>query len=175
VGDVDESSALVPDDANAYAVTKRDTDLALAEVDGITRVLVRPPAILGPGRSSTWNTLRPAEMRDHEDERQAVPDQTFAWVHVDDLARFLAAAATGEVGPDTGCTPVNICTGCATVRDYVETVTGALGMDPMWEDRPVWTGRVLADRARSWGWTPEVTFERALAELAAGLSGGLAG
>jgi nucleoside-diphosphate-sugar epimerase len=175
VGDVDESSALVADDANDYAVTKRDADLALAEVDGITRMLVRPPAILGPGGSSTWNTLRPAEMRDHADERRAVPDQTFAWVHVDDLARFLAAAATAEIGPDTGCTPVNVCTGCATVRDYVETVSEALGLDPVWDDRPAWTGRVLADRARSWGWTPEVTFERALAELAAGLSGGLAG
>ena len=34
IGDVDESSALVGDDANDYAVTKRDTDLALADVDG---------------------------------------------------------------------------------------------------------------------------------------------
>ena len=49
VGDVDEESPLVDDDANDYAVTKRDTDAALAEVDGLTRVLVRPPAILGAG------------------------------------------------------------------------------------------------------------------------------
>ena len=33
-GDVDESSALVGDDAGDYAVTKRDTDVALAGVDG---------------------------------------------------------------------------------------------------------------------------------------------
>ena len=71
VGDVDESSALVGDSANAYAVTKRDTDLALAEVDGLTRVLVRPPAILGPGESSVWNTLRPAEIRDDQAVRDA--------------------------------------------------------------------------------------------------------
>src|SRR4051794_19480952 len=43
-GDVDEGSPLVGDDAGAYAVTKRDTDAALAEIGGITRVLLRPPA-----------------------------------------------------------------------------------------------------------------------------------
>jgi nucleoside-diphosphate-sugar epimerase len=170
VGDVDEGSALVADDANDYAVTKRDADLALAEVDGIARVLVRPPAILGPGGSSTWNTLRPAEIRDDEDERHAVPDQTFAWVHVDDLAGFIADAAIGVISPDAGCTPVNVCTGCATVRDYVATVTAALGVEAVWEDRPAWTGRILADRARSWGWTPAVGLDQALAELAAGLT-----
>ncbi len=75
VGDVDESSALVDDDANAYAVTKRDTDAALAEIDGLTTVLVRPPAILGPGETSIWNTLRPGDIRDDEAERHAVPEQ----------------------------------------------------------------------------------------------------
>ena len=63
VGDVDETSALVGDAAGDYAVTKRNADAALGDVDGITRVLLRPPAILGPGESSMWNSLRPAEMR----------------------------------------------------------------------------------------------------------------
>src|SRR3954469_8145673 len=66
VGDVDESAPLVGDDADAYAATKRDTDAALAEVHGLTRVIVRPPAILGPAESSIWNSVRPAEIRDHE-------------------------------------------------------------------------------------------------------------
>src|SRR4051794_23402661 len=52
VGDIDESAPLVGDDANDYAVTKRDADAALAGIDGISRVLVRPPAILGPGETS---------------------------------------------------------------------------------------------------------------------------
>ncbi len=71
IGDVDESSALVGDDAGDYAVTKRDADLALGDVDGITRVLLRPPAILGPGPTSTWNTVRPAAIRDDERARRA--------------------------------------------------------------------------------------------------------
>ncbi len=49
LGDVDEHSDLAPDDAGDYAVIKRDVDAALAAVDGPTRVLLRPPAILGAG------------------------------------------------------------------------------------------------------------------------------
>ncbi|MCW2758127.1 MAG: epimerase [Nocardioidaceae bacterium] len=179
-GDVDETSALVPDDAGDYGVTKRDTDAALADIGGITRVLLRPPAILGAGETSVWNTLRPAGMRDDERERHAVPAQTFAWVHVDDLAAFAADIASGrvrdaadaEAGPVAGaCTPVNVAAGAATVRDYYETVTGALGVEPIWDDRPAWTGRIVADRAHAWGWAPTVDLDQALAELAAGLRG----
>jgi nucleoside-diphosphate-sugar epimerase len=178
VGDVDETSALVDDAAGVYAVTKRDTDAALAEVDGITRVLLRPPAILGPGESSIWNTLRPADIRDDEEARHAVPDKTFAWVHVDDLAALLADVASGRIessgdpdaGPvEGGCTVVNVAAPAATTRDYYEAVAGAVGVEPVWEDEPAWTGRIVADRARSWGWTPRVDLPAALQELADGL------
>jgi nucleoside-diphosphate-sugar epimerase len=178
VGDVDESSPLVADDAGDYPTTKRDTDAALADVDGITRVLLRPPAILGSGENSVWNALRPAAIRDDERARHAVPQQTFAWVHVDDLAALAADIASGRVAtsadPDVGpvagaCTVVNVAAGAATVRDYHATVTGALGVEPIWDDAPAWTGQILAGRARGWGWTPTVDLTRALAEIDAGL------
>jgi len=178
VGDVDESSPLVGDDAGDYAVTKRDADLAVAAVDGMTRVLLRPPAVLGAGPSSTWNTVRPAAVRDDEAARHAVPHQSFAWVHVDDLVALAADVATGQVpgstdpasGPVAGaCTPVNVAAGPATVRDYVETVTRALGVPPVWDDGPAWTGRILAERAHGWGWTPAVGLAEALDEIARGL------
>ena len=178
VGDVDEASPLVADDANAYAVTKRDTDAALCEVDGFTRVILRPPAILGAGESSIWNSLRPAEIRDDEKARHAVPGQSFAWVHVDDLAAFAARLASGRVagstypgkGPVEGaCTVVNVAAGPATARDYYETVTGALGVEPVWDDAPAWTGRILAERAQGWGWAPTVDLAQALAEIDEGL------
>ena len=61
-----------------------------------------------------------------------------------------------ERGPVAGgCTVVNVAAGPATVRDYYETVTGALGVEPVWEDAPAWTGRILAERARGWGWEPQ--------------------
>jgi 2-alkyl-3-oxoalkanoate reductase len=178
VGDVDEGAALVPDDAGAYGVTKRDTDAALAEIEGLTTVLVRPPAILGAGETSIWNTLRPADIRDDEAERHAVPDKTFAWVHLDDLVTLIADVATGRIetaddperGPVAGaCTPVNVAAEKATLRDYYETVTGALGIEPVWDDEPAWTGAILAGRARGWGWSPTVGLEQALAEIDEGL------
>lgn len=178
VGDVDEQADLAADDAGDYAVIKRDIDAALAEIDGMTRVLLRPPAILGTGHSSVWNARRPAEMREDERARHAVPLQTFAWVHVDDLAAVAADVAVGAIAtsddPETGpvvgaCTPVNVASGPATLRDYYGTVARALGVDPLWDDEPAWTGQIVADRARRWGWQPTVDLNRALAELDAGL------
>ena len=180
VGDVDEDSPLVADDANDYAVTKRDTDAALSEIDGITRVIVRPPSILGAGESSVWNSRHPAEIRDDESARHTVPEQSFAWVHVDDLVALIAQVALGRVAPSTdprtgpvegGCTAVNVAAGAATMRDYFETVAAAVGVEPVWDDAPAWTGRILADRARTWGWSPTVDLARALAEIDAGLRG----
>ena len=180
-GDVDEASPLVGDDAGDYAVTKRDADLELAGVEGITRVLLRPPAILGPGPTSVWNTLRPRAMREDERARRAIADATFAWVHVADLAS-LAADLAGERIPDAAdpadgpladaCTPLNVAAARATQRDYYEVVTGALGVDPIWEDAPGWTGQILADRARGWGWAPTVDLAEASQEIAAGLRAG---
>lgn len=180
IGDVDETSALVTDDANAYAVTKRDTDAALCEVDGLTRVLLRPPAILGAGETSIWNSLRPADIRDDEDARHAVPGQSFAWVHVDDLAAIAADVASGRVATSTdpdqgpvrgGCTAVNVAAGPATARDYYETVARSVGVEPVWDDAPAWTGRVLATRAHGWGWAPTVDLTEALTEIEQGLRG----
>lgn len=177
-GDVDELSPLVAEDANDYAATKLETDVALGEVDGITRVLVRPPAILGAGRTSVWNTLRPAAIRDDENARHAVPEQTFPWVHVDDLAAFAADVATGRVAPSSdpakgpvkgACTAVNVAGGPATVRDYYEAVATAVGTEPIWDDTPAWTGQFRVDRARAWGWAPAVSLAQALGELEEGL------
>ncbi len=178
VGDVDEASPLVSDDADGYSVTKRDTDAALAQVQGITRVLLRPPAILGFGESSIWNSVRPAMIRDDEQARHTVPGRSFAWVHVNDLARLAADVAAGrvptstdpELGPVAGaCTVVNVAAGPATARDYYQTVTRALGLQPVWDDSPAWTGRILAARAHRWGWVPTVHLTQALAELDQGL------
>jgi 2-alkyl-3-oxoalkanoate reductase len=180
VGDVDEHARLVPDSANDYAVTKRDTDAALAAVDGITRVLVRPPAILGSGETSNWNTVVPAEILKHQAARHAVPRSTFAWVHVDDLVALIADVAAGRIAPssdaETGpvsgeCTAVNVAAAPATARDYIGTVTRALGLEPVWEEGSAWTGRILAERAARWGWSPQVSLQSALAELRADLRG----
>jgi nucleoside-diphosphate-sugar epimerase len=173
-GDVDEDAPVVGDDGGTYPVTKRDADAALAALGGTTRVLVRPPAILGSGESSVWNTLRPAAMREGAEARRTVPEGTFAWVHVDDLASLVAGLASGRIptagepgsGPvEGGCTVVNVAAEPGRQRDYVATVANALGVEPVWDEGPAWTGRVLAERARAWGWRPSVTLTEALAEV----------
>ncbi|WP_040339987.1 NAD-dependent epimerase/dehydratase family protein [Candidatus Blastococcus massiliensis] len=176
-GDVAEDSPLAPEGSGAYADTKNATDAALAQVDGLTTVLVRPPAIIGAGETSVWNTLRPQAVRNGE--RRANPEQTWSWVHVDDLAVLIADVATGAVatsddperGPVAGGTiPVIVAGERATWRDYLGTVTDALGVAPEWTDEPVWTGRLLAGRAQGWGWAPRVSLAQAMDELRQGLT-----
>jgi len=177
VGDVADDGALLPEGSGDYPDTKNATDAALAQVGGLTTVLVRPPAILGAGETSVWNTLRPKAMLGGG--RRANPARTWSWVHVDDLATFIADVATGAVataddperGPVAGGTiPVIVAGEPATWQDYLGTVTDALGVAPEWTDEPVWTGQLITDRARRWGWTPRVTLAQAMDELRQGLT-----
>jgi nucleoside-diphosphate-sugar epimerase len=177
IGDVAEDGALLPEGSGNYPDTKNATDAALARVGGLTTVLVRPPAIMGAGDTSVWNTLRPQEIRNGE--RRANPAKTWAWVHVDDLAAFIADVATGAVataddperGPVAGgTTPVIVAGEPATWRDYLGTVADALGVAPEWTEEPAWTGQLLTDRARRWGWTPRVSLAQAMDELRRGLT-----
>ena len=64
---------------------------------------------------------------------------------------------------------VNVAGEAATQQDYLTAVTDALGIDPAWDDEPAWTGQIVADRARGWGWTPRVSLMQALDELRVGL------
>ncbi|MGB7505837.1 MAG: hypothetical protein WA965_10465, partial [Mycobacterium sp.] len=75
-----------------------------------------------------------------------------------------------EWGPLAGgCTVVNAAAGPATQRDYFGAVADALGIDVVWEQQPAWTGQIVADRARRWGWHPTVGLTQALGELRDGL------
>lgn len=176
--DIDEDSSVVGDDGGDYAVTKRDTDFALAQITGITGFFVRPPAILGPGETSEFNTIRPAAMRNDAANRRVNPDMGVSWIHVTDLADLVAGLATGRFpradDPASGVvagtwTSVNAAAGRLTARDYADTVLDALGVEPNWSDEATWTGQIVAMRARDWGWTPTVSFDQALAELANGV------
>ena len=177
LGDLAEDAALLPEGSGDYPDTKNATDVALSQVEGLTTVLVRPPAIAGAGETSVWNTLRPQEARDGA--RRENPARSWAWVHVEDLAALVADVATGEIanaedpeqGPVAGGTTAVLVAGePATWGDYLGTVTEALGVEPEWTDEPVWTGQLRTDRARRWGWTPQVDLDQALAELRQGLT-----
>ena len=177
LGDLAEDAALLPEGSGDYPDTKNATDVALAQVGGLTTVLVRPPAIAGPGETSVWNTLRPQAAA--EGARRENPARSWAWVHVEDLAALVADLATGaiatsedpEQGPVAGSTTAVVVAGePATWGDYLGTVTDALGVEPEWTDEPVWTGQLRTDRARRWGWAPKVGLAQALDELRRGLT-----
>ena len=177
IGDVAEDGALLPEGSGDYPDTKNATDAALTGIGGLTTVLVRPPAIMGAGDTSVWNTLRPQTIDDGE--RRANPSETWSWVHVDDLAALIADVATGAVataddperGPVAGGTTAVIVAGePATWRDYLGTVTESLGVAPEWMDGPAWTGQLLTGRARRWGWAPRVSLAQAMDELRRGLT-----
>ena len=88
-----------------------------------------------------------------------------------DVASGRVATSTdpGDGPVEGGCTVVNVAAGPATLRDYYETVTKAVGVEPVWDDAPAWTGRILAGRAHGWGWAPTVDLPTALAEIDEGL------
>src|SRR4051812_18630151 len=73
VGDVAEDGALLPEGSGDYPDTKNAPDAALAQVGGLTTVLVRPPAIMGAGDTSVWNTLRPRAIRDGDRRAEPAP------------------------------------------------------------------------------------------------------
>lgn len=175
-GDISESSP-IPDSDAEYPMTKREAEAGLREIDGMTRIILRPPSILGPGPTSMWNTEVPARIRDHEVARHWPPEGSFAWLHVTDFASMIAEAATDlptsddpDAGPiDGGVTVVNVGAGIVPMRDYIAPITSALGVEPIWDDTPEWSGEYRVDRARRWGWKPKVDFHQAMAELVDGL------
>jgi len=175
--DLAEDAALLLPGSGAYPDTKNAADEALARVEGLTTVLVRPPAIAGAGPTSVWNTLRPQAFVDGD--RRVNPAKSWPWVHVGDLAALVADVAVGAVatsddpeqGPVAGgTTPVLVAGEPATWGDYLGAVGEAVGQEPEWTDEPAWTGQLRTDRARRWGWSPRVGLDQALAELREGLA-----
>jgi hypothetical protein len=67
-------------------------------------------------------------------------------------------------------TPVIVAGEPATWKNYLGTVTDALGVAPEWTDEPAWTGQLLTDRAHRWGWVPRVSLAQAMDELRSGLT-----
>ena len=161
LGDLAEDAALLPEGSGDYPDTKNAADVALAEVGGLTTVLVRPPAIAGAAGTSVWNTLRPQAFVDGD--RSVNPAKSWAWVHVEDLAAMLADLAVGAIATSDDPEQGPVAGGTTPVGE-------AVGISPEWTDEPVWTGQLVTDRARRWGWAPRVGLDRALAELRQGLA-----
>lgn len=151
-----------------YALTKAEAEreVAAAAGAGLATAILRPPAVLGAGPSSTWGTRIPQRLLDGRGF--PVPhEQTFGWVAIDDLVDAVLAAAT----VDTPVT-VNVVGGHTTVGAYLDAVLELLPQpvtppEPDPEVEP-WRGRYAADRLPALlGVTPSRSFAAAMAEIAA--------
>jgi 2-alkyl-3-oxoalkanoate reductase len=128
---------------SAYATTKARAE---AEVDravgsGLVGAVLRPPAVLGAGPTSTWGTRVPRRIAAGEGPAIAA-DSTFAFVHVDDLVDTVTAALDADPEAVRGLT-VNVVGGHVTFGDYRDAVVAFLPHAP---DAPAdppatWRGR----------------------------------
>lgn len=167
---VDHDADLVDDDAGAYAVTKRDAETVVAEVvrdTGIEAVVLRPPAVLGWGPSSTWGQKVPAWIA--SGDLPFSPDRraSLGWVHVDDFADAVALALDDDEA--VGRTYV-VAGGTTTWGEFLdEIVSWFPGCEDPFQtaDEPPAPRQWSAERIREdLGWSPSRSLATALSESA---------
>jgi 2-alkyl-3-oxoalkanoate reductase len=170
--EVDEDAPLVTpsswpaDQVVPYALTKAEAEAEVVEAmaDGLSAQILRPPAVLGAGPTSTWGTRVPRRYRDG-DLPARPPATTFGYVHVEDLVDAVLASADSSA--ERTC---NVVGGHTTFGDYLAALRRFLAAPPATEavssDVP-WRGRYAAERLRSeLGIDPSRSFDEAMDEIA---------
>jgi 2-alkyl-3-oxoalkanoate reductase len=158
----------------AYSVTKAEAEheVVAARDRGLSAAILRPPAVLGAGPTSTWGTKIPRMVLEGRLPGRH-PEQTYGWVHVEDLVdAVLAALDQGSAAT------ANVVGGHTTVGRYLAEVAALLPGDvvlpatPDDVDEP-WRGSYAADRLpAALGVTPSRTFDQAMEEIAVSWASG---
>lgn len=170
-GTLDEEAPL-KEEGDPYGLTKAEADrVVLAAMErGLPAVILRPGAILGAHRTSTWAVTVPSRIRDRQMKLRGDGREIIPWVHVEDLAEAVLLAldddrAVGRV--------YNVTDGDMTWRGYTDQVRGWFGTAPL-EEIPVaefggyWMGRFDASRIRrELGYRPRHGYDEGMAEAAA--------
>ena len=165
---VDEDTPMV-DEGAPYAVTKAEAEEVVHNYheEGLPTVILRPPAILGVGPTSTWGSRVPGMVLDGELTTQTSGETTLAWVHVDDLVDAVALALNEDTA--VGRT-YNVVGGHTTWQRYVDDIRS-------WADEELpspfpegaeagWQGEFTTDRIRDeLGWEPARSYEQAMEEI----------
>jgi 2-alkyl-3-oxoalkanoate reductase len=169
---IDEDAALVtaaswPDgDPDPYSLTKAEaeSEVQRATTAGLSAQILRPPAVLGVGPSSTWGTRVPRRYRDGELPPRA-PATTFAYVDVEDLVD--AVVASLEARSTATC---NVVGGHTTFGDYLTALRRAVPAPPATEatsSAAPWRGRYATRRlAAELGVAPSRSFEASMTRIA---------
>jgi 2-alkyl-3-oxoalkanoate reductase len=180
VGDaeIDEEAPLVtpaawPDGRpEPYALTKTEAEAEVtrAVAAGLSAQILRPPAVLGAGPTSTWGTRIPRRYRDGELPPRA-PGTTFAYVDVEDLVDAVLASLASR-----STVTCNVVGGHTTFGEYLAALRRVVPAPPATgaasSDTP-WRGRYATDRlVEELGVTPSRSFDDAMEEIAAAWTDG---
>lgn len=167
---IDADAPLVDDDASPYAVTKRDGERVVAQVaeaTGLEVVVLRPPAVLGWGPTSTWGEKLPHWVAAGDMPFDLDPRANLGWVHVDDFADAVALALTSPAA--AGRTYV-VANDTATWGEFVGEVHSWFddAPDPFTVASEPPTPRTWSSQAArsELGWVPTRSLADALAEAA---------
>jgi nucleoside-diphosphate-sugar epimerase len=167
-GDLVDETSPMTSEGDPYSVTKAEAEreVAAASDHGLSVTVLRPPAVLGWGPTSTWGEELPEAIAAGRLPFTPHPASRHAWVHVDDLADAVAIALSDDRA--VGRT-YNVVGGQGTWRGYVDAVCDVIGYDgpdPLeGADGPAWTGRYDASRIRDeLGFEPRRSFEDGIAE-----------
>ena len=119
----EDSDRINPD---GYGVTKYAAECLLKEQVGIESISLRMPGIIGPGARGVWLSYTVEKMRRNEDITIYTPDfVTKNFVHVEDLARFVAHLVVAEKWKYD--TLVLACKEGATIREIVSEMKRLTG------------------------------------------------
>lgn len=163
--DITEDSPKVGDDADPYSLTKWEAEQVVrsAMEDGLKAVILRPPAVLGYGPTSTWGHRLPESIRDDEPAAVRPAAQSLAFVHVDDLADAVVLALTslGAAGHT-----YDVCTGSVPWGRFTADIAEWFGKEPPeLPEGDAWTNTIPAASIRQdLGWSPKVPYEAAMDE-----------
>lgn len=167
---VDAGADTVDDESGPYPVTKRDAEDVVGQVardTGIGTVVLRPPAVLGWGPTSTWGQRVPEWVA--KGELPFSPDRraSFGWVHVDDFAEAVVLALVDEHA--VGQTYV-VAAGATTWGEFLDEIVAWFpGCEDPFEpaDTPPTPRQWPSERIRDeLGWAPTRSFATAMAEAA---------
>jgi 2-alkyl-3-oxoalkanoate reductase len=165
--EISETHALVTS-GSAYALTKAEAEAEVARgvAAGLDALVLRPPAVLGAGATSTWGTHVPRRVRDRTLSPRD-PAATFAWVHVEDLVDAVLAGVDTSVDAT-----VNVVGGHTTFGVYLDRIAQIVGAVPSQvtgtSAPPGWRGQLATGRLGAvLGVRPRRRFDEALDEIAA--------
>jgi len=166
-----DEDAPIKSDGDPYGWTKADGDRAVfAGIErGLPGVILRPGAILGVHRTSTWAVKMPARIRDGQVKLRGDGRELLPWVHVEDLCEAVLLALREEAAAGRA---YNAADGDMSWRRYTDDVRSWFDTPPLEEIPPeefggYWMGRYDGSRIRrELGYRPKHTYEEGMGEAA---------